>query len=87
MQKEALYRNCKRAQTKEELFEALGFSCKSITKVFLERCNMTPNKVALRAKEFGIYRSITWGEYLDHVENIALGLIELGLEKSVSGPI
>ena len=34
----------------------------------------------MREKEFGIWRPITWAEYLENVQRIALGLIELGLE-------
>jgi long-chain acyl-CoA synthetase len=37
-------------------------------------------RVAMREKEFGIWRPITWTEYLENVQRIALGLIELGLE-------
>ncbi len=36
------------------------------------------NKVALREKEFGIWQSVTWQEYLDHVRDLALGLVTLG---------
>ncbi|MEW6259504.1 MAG: AMP-binding protein [Thermodesulfobacteriota bacterium] len=38
------------------------------------------NRVAMREKEYGIWRPITWQEYLDNVRAIALGLIRLGLE-------
>ena len=34
----------------------------------------------MREKEFGIWRPITWADYLENVQRIALGLIELGLE-------
>jgi long-chain acyl-CoA synthetase len=36
---------------------------------------------ALREKEYGIWREITWNEYLDHVRDFCLGLISLGLER------
>lgn len=36
------------------------------------------SRVALREKEFGIWQSVTWEEYLDHVRNLALGLLSLG---------
>jgi long-chain acyl-CoA synthetase len=39
------------------------------------------NRVAMREKEFGIWRPITWNDYLDNVKYIALGLISLGLEE------
>jgi long-chain acyl-CoA synthetase len=37
-------------------------------------------RVAMREKEFGIWRPITWNDYLDNVKYIALGLISMGLE-------
>lgn len=38
------------------------------------------DKVALREKEFGIWQSVTWAEYLDHVKHFCLGLVSLGLQ-------
>jgi len=37
-------------------------------------------RVALREKEFGIWQSFTWKDYLDHVRWFCLGLVSLGLE-------
>jgi len=37
-------------------------------------------KVALREKEFGIWQSFTWRNYLEHVRHFCLGLVKLGLE-------
>ena len=39
------------------------------------------DRVAMREKEFGIWRPITWHDYLENVKYIALGLISLGLEE------
>lgn len=36
-------------------------------------------KVALREKEYGIWHSVTWAGYLDHVKHFCLGLVSLGL--------
>ena len=36
---------------------------------------------ALREKEFGIWQSITWQEYYEHVKYFCLGMVALGLEK------
>ena len=36
-------------------------------------------KVAMREKEFGVWRPITWGRYLEEVRLLALGLAALGL--------
>jgi len=38
-------------------------------------------RVALREKEFGIWQSVTWQQYLEHVRNFSLGLLSLGLKK------
>ncbi len=39
------------------------------------------DRVAMREKEFGIWRPITWQDYLKNVKYLALGLISLGLEE------
>jgi long-chain acyl-CoA synthetase len=38
-------------------------------------------RVAMRRKEFGIWRRYTWGDYLDQVRALSLGLVALGLER------
>jgi len=37
-------------------------------------------RIALREKEFGIWQSVTWRQYLEHVRDFSLGLISLGLK-------
>ncbi|UCC85543.1 MAG: AMP-binding protein [Anaerolineales bacterium] len=37
-------------------------------------------KVALREIEFGIWQSVTWRQYLEHVKYFSLGLLSLGLK-------
>jgi len=37
-------------------------------------------RVALREKEFGIWQSVTWQQYLEHVRDFSLGLIAVGLK-------
>src|SRR4030042_1324075 len=39
------------------------------------------SKAAMREKEFGVWRPITWKDYLDNVKNISLGLVGLGLKR------
>jgi len=39
------------------------------------------DKAAYREKEFGIWQSWTWGETVEQVEALALGLLSLGAEK------
>ena len=36
------------------------------------------SRVALREKEYGIWQSVTWQQYLEHVRDFSLGLISLG---------
>ena len=53
----------------------------TIPKLFWERARgYGKAKVAMREKEFGIWRPITWQDYLDNVKHLALGLIRLGLK-------
>ncbi len=35
-------------------------------------------KTALREKEFGIWQSVSWAEYLEHVKFFAMGLVSMG---------
>lgn len=51
----------------------------TIPALFRERCQRTPDRVALRAKEYGIYQEVTWRQYREHVRNVALAFIELGV--------
>ncbi len=44
-----------------------------------ERARRTPDAVALREKEFGIWQEFTWADYLNRVRRFSLGLMELGL--------
>ncbi len=39
------------------------------------------DRVAMREKEFGIWKPITWRQYLENVRHIALGLVGLGLKR------
>ncbi len=54
----------------------------TIPRLFLHQAKRFADKrVAMREKEFGIWRPITWKDYLDNVKQIALGLVSLGLKK------
>jgi len=39
------------------------------------------SRVALREKEFGIWQSVTWQQYLENVRDFSLGLIALGFKR------
>src|SRR5699024_4418910 len=43
-----------------------------------------PNEVAMREKEFGIWNEFTWRDYEHAVENFALGLTALGMQRGDS---
>ncbi len=45
------------------------------------RVELTGDRVALREKEFGIWRSLTWKQYYELVRKAALGLEQIGLRK------
>ena len=53
----------------------------TIPKVFEQAVFRYGTKVAMREKEYGIWRPLTWNEYLDRVKLIALGLVDLGLKR------
>ena len=53
----------------------------TIPKMFVDRAKHSPEKVALRSKYLGIWRDLTWSDYLRNVKRTCLGLISLGLRK------
>ncbi len=53
----------------------------TIPKLFYEKAKFYgAKKVAMREKEYGIWRPYTWQDYLDHVRRLTLGLVKLGLK-------
>jgi long-chain acyl-CoA synthetase len=54
----------------------------TLSKLFLETCEKYGDrKAAMREKEFGVWRPITWKDYHDTVKHISLGLFSLGLQR------
>ncbi|MEW5736383.1 MAG: AMP-binding protein [Thermodesulfobacteriota bacterium] len=52
----------------------------TIPKLFLQKCrHYGKNKVAMREKEFGIWKPHTWADYYENVKLLCLGLKSLGL--------
>ncbi len=51
----------------------------TIPKLFIRRAGEQGQRVAMREKEFGLWRPITWAAYLENVRSFALGLAALGL--------
>ncbi|UCE52170.1 MAG: AMP-binding protein [Desulfobacterales bacterium] len=39
------------------------------------------NKIAIREKDYGIWQSYSWQDYLDHVRDFALGIASLGFKR------
>jgi long-chain acyl-CoA synthetase len=53
----------------------------TIQKLFYQQARRYgKNRVAMREKEFGLWRPITWQDYFDNVKYLSLGLIRMGLE-------
>ncbi|NOY77050.1 MAG: long-chain fatty acid--CoA ligase [Calditrichaeota bacterium] len=51
-------------------------------KLLLEKAQKYGRKrIAIREKDFGIWNNVTWQDYLNHVENFALGLLTLGFNR------
>ena len=59
----------------------------TIPKLFYQQAKRYgKDRVAMREKEFGIWRPITWQDYLENVKYIALGLISLGCRRETRWP-
>ncbi len=46
------------------------------------RVGQSPDRIALKEKDFGIWNSYTWKDYYDYVGKTALGLKQLGMDKA-----
>ncbi|MBI2114213.1 MAG: AMP-binding protein [candidate division NC10 bacterium] len=53
----------------------------TIPKLFVRTAREYGQRVAIREKEFGMWRPITWAAYLENVRLFALGLTALGLQR------
>ena len=54
----------------------------TIPKLFWKKAQeFGADRVAMREKEFGVWRPITWSQYLENVKYLTLGLVKLGLKK------
>jgi len=53
----------------------------TIPKLFVRKAREYGQRVAIREKEFGIWRPITWAAYLENVRSLALGLVALGVQR------
>jgi long-chain acyl-CoA synthetase len=54
----------------------------TIPQLFYKQCKRHGSgKVAMREKEFGIWRPYTWQDYFDNVKYLCLGMVSLGLKR------
>jgi long-chain acyl-CoA synthetase len=56
------------------------YSSLTVPQMFLDRVSKHPQRVAMRYKYLGIWRDVTWAEYLEKTTQVALGLSALGVE-------
>ena len=52
----------------------------TLPQYLLEHAQKTPDKIALRERNYGIWQAITWKQYAEHVKYFSLGLVSLGLK-------
>lgn len=55
---------------------------KTLPSIFLDIVDKYPTKVALRHKDFGIWKEVTWAEYKENVKLVYHSLKNIGVEKS-----
>jgi long-chain acyl-CoA synthetase len=60
---------------------AAQLDTRSIPQLFAERCAATPEAVAFRYKDLGIYHEVTWRDYRERVETLLAGLEALGMQR------
>jgi long-chain acyl-CoA synthetase len=60
---------------------AVDVGYRTVAAMVRDWAERSPDKVAMREKEFGIWQEITWGEFWDTVLDAAHGLLALGLEQ------
>ena len=62
--------------------ETVSFDgCDTLPKLFRKRYTDDGDSIAMREKDLGIWRSITWRDYGEISRNIGLGLMAMGLER------
>ncbi len=60
---------------------AAGAGARTIATRVRDRARERPDVVAMREKDYGIWQEVTWGEYWEHVLEVAHGLLALGVER------
>ena len=52
----------------------------TLPQLVVEQARLRPDATAMREKEFGIWQRYTWAQYAEHVELLAYGFRQLGLQ-------
>ena len=55
--------------------------CDTFPKFIVDRYEQWPDKVAMRKKDFGIWKELTWRDVYENVRYLSLCFIELGLQR------
>jgi long-chain acyl-CoA synthetase len=63
--------------------ESVDLTQLTIPQLLRWRVRQNGAKVALREKEFGVWRSYSWDDYYDHVRKVALGLEAIGFHREM----
>lgn len=53
----------------------------TLPRLLIENARRLGDRVALREKDFGIWQTVTWRQFVDHVWAFAMGLRALGVER------
>ncbi len=54
---------------------------KTVPRVFMDTVRKYGDRVALRKKEFGIWKDISWNEYYAAAKKVGMALVQMGLKK------
>jgi long-chain acyl-CoA synthetase len=68
-------------KSKDALASPRGPDVNTIPHLFWSRVQEWSDRTAMREKDFGIWKNITWREYGEKAKFVGLGLVNLGLEK------
>ena len=60
---------------------AVDVGYRTVAAMAREWAERSPEKVAMREKDFGIWQEITWGDFWEEVRDAAHGLIALGVDR------
>ena len=55
--------------------------CDTTPKLFLKKAAQRADRIALREKQLGVWRSYSWSDYRDHAMSVAHGLRDLGVRR------